>query len=577
MVIVRDKFLYLIPKNDYERSYLTALVKKRLTYNNPEHQVTKQKGNWYKIDKVPPIIETFHESMYKGEFCYRIQKGNKEIIDTILEDIQGVEKIDNRASYKIKCNLKILPRDDEQIKAINAITSFDFGYGILSSPPGSGKTYMASNIITRLKERTLVLVDQDLLLEQFMESILEFTDITKEEIGIIKSQTLEYDLDKKVILATMQTLVKKKDILEKLSTNIGFVIQDECQIASCETIREILKELRPKYILGLSGTPYRDDGFDFLIREMLGPIIYKTDKQAMIRDGSLIVPILRPIFLRDDEYFKKYIESKKDMEFRDVVDIYYNNSNIIFKISKFISNMMEDKSQLVICKEKSLVYKYHMQIMKHHYPELMEQYEEERIKTIKGLEQVINQSQDEKEIKQCKRKKLILEENILSKTFLSIKDTDEFKTVICLTAEISKSTRDKIISDTNKGITKVIITTTLMDKAISINRLDTLHLLFSTKEVVNTIQRVGRCGRASPGKMGATVFDYLYDHYIPFFQFNNKNKNCRMMAHNEACMIPNNIDVLIRFLQKRYMERDVNYTNNDYEQIKQFYEIDINK
>lgn len=132
-----------------------------------------------------------------------------------------------------------------------------------------------------------------------------------------------------------------------------------------------------------------------------------------------------------------------------------------------------------------------MQIMKHKYPELMEQYEEERIKTIKGLEQVINQSQDEKEIKQCKRKKLILEENILSKTFLSIKDTDEFKTVICLTAEISKSTRDKIISDTNKGITKVIITTTLMDKAISINRLDTLHLLFSTKEVTPLIQRVG--------------------------------------------------------------------------------------
>ena len=436
---------------------------------------------------------------------------------------------------------------------------------------------MASNIITRLKERTLVLVDQDLLLEQFMESILEFTDITKEEIGIIKSQTLEYDLDKKVILATMQTLVKKKDILEKLSTNIGFIIQDECQIASCETIREILKELRPKYILGLSGTPYRDDGFDFLIREMLGPIIYKTDKQAMIKDGSLIVPILRPIFLRDNEYFKKYIESEKDMEFRDVVDIYYNNPKIIFKISKFISNMMNDKSQLVICKEKSLVYKYHMQIMKHQYPELMEQYEEERIKTIKGLEQVINQSQDEKEIKQCKRKKLILEENILSKTFLSIKDTDEFKTVICLTAEISKSTRDKIISDTNKGITKVIITTTLMDKAISINRLDTLHLLFSTKEVTPLIQRLGRISRSSPGKTGATAFDYLYDHYIPFFQFNNKNKNCRMMAHNEACMIPNNIDILIKFLQKRYMERDVSYTNNDYEQIKQFYEIDINK
>ena len=569
--------MYLIPKDDYERSYLTSLLKKRLTYNNPDYQVTKQKGNWYKLNKVSPIIETFDEAMYKGEFCYKIQKGNKDILDTILEDIRGVDKVDNRVSYKIKCDLKVEPRDDEQKKAIENIINFNFGYGILSSPPGSGKTYMASNIITKLKERTLVLVDQDLLMEQFMESILEFTDIKEEEIGIIKSKTLEYDLNKKVILATMQTLVKKKDILEQLSTNIGFVIQDECQIASCETIREILKELRPKYILGLSGTPYRDDGFDFLIREMIGPIIYKTDKQAMVKEGSLIIPVLRPIFLKDDEYFKKYIESEEEIEFRDVVDIYYNNPKIIFKISKFISNMMKDKSQLVICKEKSLVYKYHMQIMKHQFPDLIKQYEEERLKTIEGLEKVIKNSKDEKEIKQCKRKKIILEENILSKTFLSIKDSNEYKTVICLTAEISKKERDKIISDTNAGVTKVILTTTLMDKAISINRLDTLHLLFSTKEVINTIQREGRCGRAFPGKMGATVYDYLYDHYIPFFQFNNKNKNCRMMAHNESCMIPNNINILIKYLQKRYMEKDCSYTNNDYEQIKQFYEIDINK
>lgn len=491
MKVIRDKFLYLIPKNDYERSYLSSLLKKRLTYNNPKYQVTKQKTNWYKLSKEPSIIETFDTSTYEGNFCYKIQKGNKDIIDTILEDIQGVEKEDKRISYKISCNLKVNPRDDEQKKAIEAIVNFDFGYGILSSPPGSGKTYMASNIITRLKERTLVLVDQDLLLEQFMESILKFTDIKEEEIGIIKSKTLEYDLSKKVILSTMQTLIKKKDILRDLSNNIGFIIQDECQIASCETIRDIIKELKPKYILGLSGTPYRDDGFDFLIREMLGPIIYKTNKEAMIKDGSLILPILRPIFLKDDEYFEKYIETGKDMEFRDIVNKYYNNPKAINKISKFISNMYDNKSQLVICKEKSLVYKYHMEIMKHKFPKLMEQYEKERLKTIQGLDEVINKTKDEKEKKQCKRKKLILEENILSKTFLSIKDTKEFKSIVCLTAEISKKERDRIIEETNKGLIKIILTTTLMDKAISINRLDTLHLLFSTKEVVPTIQRVG--------------------------------------------------------------------------------------
>lgn len=77
--------------------------------------------------------------------------------------------------------------------------------------------------------------------------------------------------------------------------------------------------------------------------------------------------------------------------------------------------------------------------------------------------------------------------------------------------------------------------------------------------------------------MVATVFDYLYDHYIPFFQFNNKNKNCRMMAHNESCMIPNNISILIKFLQNRYMTKNKNIVDKEYEKIRKFYEININK
>jgi len=290
MKIIRSEYIYIIPQNDFEKSFVYSLLSKRLIHENPKF---KMKSNKRYYSKEPKQIQTFAETRIKDKFGYKISRGNYEIIEELKQNIPNIEFEDKRASYKIQCNSLIGPRDDEQKKAIKTLSENKFEYGILNSPPASGKTYIASQLITIFKERTLILVDMNLLIEQFIDSLLQFTDIKIEEIGLIREKDLEYDLDKKVIIATMQTLIKKKEIMKKLNNNIGFLIQDECQIASCDTIRSIFKELRPKYQLGLSGTPFRDDKMDFLIREMIGPIIYTTNKEEMIKKGSLIKPILR--------------------------------------------------------------------------------------------------------------------------------------------------------------------------------------------------------------------------------------------------------------------------------------------
>lgn len=576
MKIIRSDYIYIVPNGDYETNYLTSLLNKKLIYENPKFFVKRYKNNF--ISKEPRFVQTFSETRVKSEFAYKISRGNEEIIKNLKDNIQGISFIDERASYKIKCNSTAKPRDKEQEKAIEAIKNFNFNYGILNSPPGSGKTFMASQLITHFKERTLILVDMNLLIEQFIDSLLAFTDIKEEEIGLIRGTTLDYDLDKKVIIATMQTLNKKPDIMKKLSNNIGFLIQDECQIASCDTIRNIFKEFKPKYQLGLSGTPFRDDGMDFLIREMIGPIIYTTDKQHMIKEGNLIVPILRPIFLKDDIMFKEYIsKGETEMEFRDVVEHYYNNPKTITKISKLITKLFDEHSQLVICKEKELVYKYHREIISQKFPNLIKKYEKMKETRIKYLEKELlkdnlsktKKSEIEKEIRKINKEEF--HKNSL------LKDNPEFESIKILTGDISRKERNQIIEDTNSGKIKVIITTSLLDKAISINRLDILHLLFSTREINNLIQREGRISRNFEGKTQAIVFDYIYDHYMSFFQFYNAKGTCRMSGHNLACKIPDTIKVLIKYLQKRFIEKDNNISDKEYEKIKHLYELDVNK
>ena len=573
MKIIRSEYIYIITQNDFEKSFVYSLLSKRLIHENPKF---KMKSNKRYYSKEPKQIQTFTETRIKDKFGYKISRGNCEIIEELKQNIPNIEFEDNRASYKIQCNSLIGPRDDEQKKAIKALSENNFGYGILNSPPASGKTYIASQLITIFKERTLILVDMNLLIEQFIDSLLQFTDIKIEEIGLIREKDLEYDLDKKVIIATMQTLIKKKEIMKKLNNNIGFLIQDECQIASCDTIRSIFKEFRPKYQLGLSGTPFRDDKMDFLIREMIGPIIYTTNKEEMIKKGSLIKPILRPVFLKDDIMFNKYINKNTEIEFRDVVNYYYNNPLVINKVSKLVYKLFNEHSQLIICKEKEIVYKYFKEIISILFPKAIKKYEKIKKDKIKNLQVKIKSetNEDKKRVLKKELEKIEKEEFAKSKILKEIPETECVK---ILTGELKKEERDKIISDTNNGKIKVIITTSLMDKAISINRLDILHLLFSTRERVNTVQREGRISRAYKNKTKAIVFDYIYDHYMSFFQFYNTKGTCRMVAHNESVKIPSNIKIFINYLLKRFMEKNNNIVDEEYEKTKHLYEIDVNK
>ena len=50
-----------------------------------------------------------------------------------------------------------------------------------------------------------------------------------------------------------------------------------------------------------------------------------------------------------------------------------------------------------------------------------------------------------------------------------------------------------------------------------------------------------------------------------------------MVAHNESVKIPSNIKIFINYLLKRFMEKNNNIIDEEYEKTKHLYEIDVNK
>lgn len=502
MEVIRSNYLILIPENSFETSRIEQFLNENCIFKNPLYEKTAKYMKNPLFYNGKKYIQTFEKEKKRDQVYFKVMKGNKDLFEKIQKIGLRITKfVDKRVESKIEINNTMEPRDEQQKLAINSILNNEFGYGILSAAPSAGKSFISLYCASQFKQKTLILVDMILLIDQFIDSILKFTDIKEEEIGFVRGKEKDYK-DKKIIISTIQTLTKPENqsIVDYLSENIGFVICDEVHIMSCETAQNILKYLKPKYMLGLSGTPERDDKMDFIITQAIGPIIHKSDRQAMVEAGSMLTPMLRPLFLKNEKMFKKY-NIDKEVDFREVVDKYYGSYQAINKISNIIiHHYIKNDSQLIICKETELVKKYYGVLIKKIFDkDIEEKAEREKKRLIKEIEDKISEIKNDTSIENSKKAEEINKyqkkiATIDKKAWIDmpcVKKIKDIDSIMIFTGKTNKKERDKIISDVNSGKIKILLVTTTFDKALSAERLNVLYLLFSSRERANTTQRVG--------------------------------------------------------------------------------------
>ena len=173
----------------------------------------------------------------------------------------------------------------EQPEAIKAVLDIyqkqKFVNGILKCVPGFGKTVISAYIASKLGLKTCIVIDNENLLQQWLESFLTFTDLKPEEIGLIKGK--HFVIDRPVVIASVQTLLSK--IKTDMSKNFkiidearfGLVIFDEVHnTSSSSKFAKASLLFRTKNILGLSATPFQSGIAEILMRNTIGQNVYET-------------------------------------------------------------------------------------------------------------------------------------------------------------------------------------------------------------------------------------------------------------------------------------------------------------
>lgn len=138
------------------------------------------------------------------------------------------------------------------------------GSCVLSLHVGWGKSIFAIYLASKLCLKTLIIVNRLILLKQWSELIEKVCPNSKFQILKPKS-----DIDDDCHFYLMNAMNVCKMGVESFR-DIGTVICDEVHLLCAKTLYKSLYFLRPRYLLGLSATPYRPDGLGCLIDLFFG-------------------------------------------------------------------------------------------------------------------------------------------------------------------------------------------------------------------------------------------------------------------------------------------------------------------
>jgi superfamily II DNA or RNA helicase len=134
------------------------------------------------------------------------------------------------------------------------------GSAIISAYPGFGKTCTSINIAIGIGFKTLIIVNKIVLINQWKESILKFCPDASIQIVTAKSKISDSEAHFYIVNAINVPKIKKS-----FFSDIGTVIVDELHLIMTESLSKSLMCVFPRYLLGLSATPYRPDSLDKLI------------------------------------------------------------------------------------------------------------------------------------------------------------------------------------------------------------------------------------------------------------------------------------------------------------------------
>lgn len=159
-----------------------------------------------------------------------------------------------------KNNLRPNKMQIEAVRSLENLRRENKDRALLISATGTGKTYLSAFDVQNVKpKRLLFLVHREQILKQAMKS---FKNVLGEDInmGILSGSIKEVESD--YLFSTIQMMSKEEVHTKFDKDHFDYIIIDETHKAGSNSYLKLVEYFKPKFLLGMTATPERTDGFN---------------------------------------------------------------------------------------------------------------------------------------------------------------------------------------------------------------------------------------------------------------------------------------------------------------------------
>ncbi len=372
---------------------------------------------------------------------------------------------------------------DYQVEAVNSALKLLKlqGAATIQAATGAGKTEMAVAIVKELLERGVVKKVFFLSLNRTLniQAVHRFRKYGI-EAGLVDSEN--FDVNKSVVACTVQTLYKSLEKLRRVRSvgsekveevimdyvdlsadkakelvkeyeEADMVVVDEVQHVPARTVSEVIRANPRTLRLGLSATPWRDDGKDVMIYALIGDIAERRIYSSELIEKGYLVPVEIYMWKR-----KLEVDDEMKAELRGLqgAQKYAKLKNYIF-------------------------------------------YNEERNKDIVDI------------LKLVPKPALVLVKEIRHAYELNKMIKQASMSSMALTGKESSTQRESALRLVKEEKLDVLVATTLADEGLDLPPLRSLILAAGGRSQTRTLQRIGRITRPYEGKKVGIVVDIWDD------------------------------------------------------------------
>jgi len=333
------------------------------------------------------------------------------------------------------------------------------GRGLVVLPTGAGKTVVAIAAMARLGVPTLIIVYTREQLNEWVDKLRRFTDLAASDIGVF------YSGEKRVRTVTVATYQSAYRNMDVLWDRFGLLIIDEAHHLPADKFRFIaLKSLAP-YRLGLTATPYREDGRHEELFSLLGGVVYEKSLEELEEEGYVasfvIVPRLVELSPREREKYRelrrRYLALARGRSVQELVQAAAVGDESARKALQLLGQM---RSMLALCKGK-----------------------------MDEAKRII-----EEELR--KGSKII----VFTQYVRQAEELGKYVGAPVVTGKTDKVRRRMLVELFKRGRYRVIIFTTVGDEGLDVPDANVGIVMSGTSSRRQFIQRLGRLLRPAPGK-----------------------------------------------------------------------------